>query len=155
MIQTTTRMKSTITIVGLVLVLLAGVATGYYFSTQPQPQQQDVVLATPTPDPMIIIDAPVSGATISSPLIVTGRARGNWYFEASFPVTLKGPGGVVLATVPAQAQGDWMTTDWVPFTATLVFVAPSPGSAGTLIFQKDNPSGEPQNDDSRSISIVF
>ena len=78
-----------------------------------------------TPDPMIVIDAPIPGATVTSPLTVTGRARGPWYFEASFPVILKGPGGAVLATVPAQAVGDWMTTDWVPFTATLVFTPPT------------------------------
>jgi len=147
-------MKATLTIFGLVLVLVAGLFIGYYAASR-RPSATGIVTPTPTVENMIILDAPKPGATVASPLKLTGRARGNWYFEASFPVTLKGPGGVVLATVPAQAQGDWMTTDWVPFTATLVFVAPSPGSAGTLIFQKDNPSGEPQNDDSRSISIVF
>lgn len=144
---------STRNLLGLAAVLLAGVVAGYFLAagnrSYPAPQP------TATPDPMIVIDAPQPGATVSSPLTVTGRARGPWYFEASFPVVLTGPGGAVLATVPAQAQGDWMTTDWVPFTATLVFTAPPPGSTGTLILRKDNPSGDPQRDDSRTLSVQF
>lgn len=145
-------MKSPLNVLVLVLVLVAGVAAGYFLATNGQKAGPD----TPPPvEDMIVIDAPVSGGQIASPLQVTGRARGNWYFEASFPVILKTSGGTVLATVPAQAQGDWMTTDWVPFTATLTFTPPAPGSTGVLILQKDNPSGEPQNDDSRTIPVVF
>jgi hypothetical protein len=138
----------------LAMGIIAGAVSGNFFSAD-RPSPDTNAPSVPTPDPMIAVDIPVPGAQISSPLQVTGRARGNWYFEASFPVILKGPGGVVLATVPAQAQGDWMTTDWVPFTATLVFTPPAPGSSGVLILQKDNPSGEPQFDDSRTIPVVF
>lgn len=53
---------------------------------------------------MIQVDAPVANATITSPLTITGKARGGWYFEASFPVELKNAGGTVIATGVAQAQ---------------------------------------------------
>lgn len=106
-------------------------------------------------DDLVVVDAPLPGATISSPLTVTGRARGNWYFEASFPVVLKTAGGAVLAQAPAQAQGDWMTTDWVPFSVTLTFPSQPSGLAGVLVLEKDNPSGLPQNDDVRTIDVVF
>ena len=66
---------------------------------------------------------------------------GNWYFEASFPVTLLDANGAVLARAPARAKGTWMTADYVGFTATLVFAAPAT-SEGELLLQNDNPSGE-------------
>lgn len=113
--------------------------------------------ATPLADNIIVIDQPLPGATVRSPLKVTGKARGNWFFEASFPVTLTNWDGLIIAQTPAQAQGDWMTTDWVPFTATLTFTEPvSPvSSRGFLILKKDNPSGLPANDDSREITVFF
>jgi hypothetical protein len=95
------------------------------------------------------------GDTIASPLTVNGRARGNWYFEASFPVRLKDQNGKELAVVPAQAQGEWMTTEFVPFSVTLMFTPPPPGTRGTLIFQKDNPSDLREFDDSLEFPIVF
>src|SRR6185436_520379 len=59
-----------------------------------------------------------AGDTVSSPLTVTGEARGNWYFEASFPAVLVDWDGKIIAQLPAQAQGDWMTQEFVPFSVT-------------------------------------
>lgn len=97
---------------------------------------------------------PRPNATIASPLTVRGAARGNWYFEASFPVELVDAEGNRLAQVPAQAQGEWMTTEFVPFTATLTFTAPT-SSTGTLLLHKDNPSGLPENEDVLRIPVRF
>ena len=76
-------------------------------------------------DDLIVLDSPLPGEVVASPLIVTGKARGTWYFEASFPVTLTDWDGRIIAEVPAQAQGEWMTTEYVPFVATLTFENPS------------------------------
>jgi len=95
-----------------------------------------------------------NGSVIKSPLEISGRARGNWYFEASFPIQLIGQNDQKLATTAAAAQGDWMTNDLVPFTATLNFEAPA-GDEGKLVFKKDNPSGLPQNDASFIVPIRF
>lgn len=103
---------------------------------------------------LIKVTDPRPNAIVTSPLTVRGVARGNWYFEASFPVELLDATGVRLAQVPAQAQGEWMTTDFVPFTATLTFTAPT-SSTGTLLLHKDNPSGLPQNDDALRIPVRF
>jgi len=111
--------------------------------------------ATPSSDDKIRLDSPLPGAYVSSPLTVTGQARGTWYFEASFPVELTDWDGKIIAQTPAQAQGDWMTTGWVPFQAMLTFPKQPPGSRGFLILKKDNPSGLPQNEDSREIMIYF
>ncbi len=105
--------------------------------------------------PLIEVDQPLPNSTVISPLTVTGRARGYWYFEASFPVVLKDSTNAVIAQGIAQAQGNWMTEDFVPFVVTLTFTQPPSGSTGTLILNKDNPSGEPQNDDSYSVPVIF
>ena len=104
---------------------------------------------------LITVDTPLKSSTVSSPLTITGQARGNWYFEASFPIELKDANGATIAQHYAQAQGDWMTTNFVPFTSTLTFPAQPAGSTGTLILHKDNPSGEPQFDNSVSIPVTF
>lgn len=96
---------------------------------------------------------PRVGATVSSPLVIKGEARG-WYFEGSFPVKIIGPDGKVLAQGPAQAQSDWMTSNWVPFEATLHFIANVSGE-GKLVLSADNPSGLPQYDASVEIPIRF
>ncbi len=97
---------------------------------------------------------PRPNATIASPLTVRGVARGTWYFEASFPVELVDLTGATVAQGIAQAQSEWMTQDFVPFTATLTFTAPT-SSTGTLWLRKDNPSGLPENDDALRIPVRF
>ena len=108
---------------------------------------------------LISVGAPLSGAAVASPLVVSGSARGNWYFEASFPVKLLDAAGAVIAQTPAQAHppagGDWMTTDFVPFSATLTFPAQPPGSRGMLVLHNDNPSGDPAHDRELDIPVVF
>lgn len=105
----------------------------------------------------ISVDLPTPGSLVKSPLTVSGKARGNWYFEASFPVELVDENGVTLAQIPAQAQGDWMTEDFVPFTATLTWESSSASTtrSGVLIFHRDNPSGMPEHDASISVPVIF
>ncbi len=103
---------------------------------------------------LIVVDSLEAGDTVASPLVVTGEARGNWYFEASFPVRLYDSANNLLTTGIAQAQSDWMTTNFVPFTVTLNFTAPTSGT-GTLVLQKDNPSGLPANDAQLVIPVAF
>ena len=107
-------------------------------------EKQNIIQVDNLPDNMLI----------QSPLTVTGKARGTWYFEASFPIELRDGNDVLLAQTPAQAQGDWMTINSVPFSATLTFTTPTT-TQGTLILRKDNPSGEPQDDDQLVIPVTF
>ena len=106
---------------------------------------------------MVRVSEPLLRAQVASPLTVRGIARGTWFFEASFPVVLVDWDGKILAEGVAQAQGDWMTEDFVPFAATLSFTLPAdiPYTRGTLILKKDNPSGLPENDDAFEIPVTF
>lgn len=141
-------------IAGIVLIFLpvnkAVAPTNGAGETTSTPEAQKASL-----DDLIVVDAPLINAAVSSPLAISGQARGNWYFEASFPVELKDASGNVLAQAPAQAQGDWMTTDFVPFALSLPFPAQTPGSHGTLVLHNDNPSGDPAKDKSVEIPVVF
>ncbi len=103
---------------------------------------------------MIRVTSPLPNASVRSPLTVTGEARGNWYFEASFPVKILDANGKVLAQHYAEAQGDWMTTEFVPFRSTITF-ASSTTPTGTLVLEKDNPSGLPEHADEIRIPISF
>ncbi len=96
-----------------------------------------------------------AGDTVTSPLRLTGEARGSWYFEASFPVRLLDAGGRELAAAPAQARGDWMTEAFVPFEAVLEFVPPASGTRGTLVLEKDNPSGLPEHAGEIRLPVTF
>ena len=100
----------------------------------------------------IVIDAPKEGATVTSPLTVIGKARGGWYFEASFPIRLLDALGNEIAVAPAQAQGEWMTEEFVPLIAELTFNVPS-AQYGKLILMKDNPSGLPENDEQIEVAV--
>jgi hypothetical protein len=101
----------------------------------------------------IMVELPFPGAVTGKEFTVTGKARGTWYFEASFPVVLIDPSGNVIATGIAQAEGDWMTENFVPFKATIqapsTFIGPA-----TLVLKKDNPSGLPEHDASISFPIT-
>jgi hypothetical protein len=106
-------------------------------------------------DDKISLFTPLANTVITNPLIIKGVARGPWFFEGSFPVFLTDWDGLIIAQGIATAEGDWMTTDFVPFTATLNFEKPSYGATGSLILKKDNPSGLPQYDDALEITVKF
>ena len=102
----------------------------------------------------IQVDLPFPGAVTGKSFTVTGKARGPWYFEASFPVEVRDANGTVLATTPAQAKGDWMTENFVPFEAKITVPESYIGPA-TLVLKRDNASGLPEHDASVSIPITI
>ena len=113
----------------------------------------DKIKPAEKPD-LIKVDSPLPNQEISSPLSVTGQARGYWFFEASFPVRLLDGNGKEIAIKPAEAQDDWMTEEFVHFKAVLEFKMPST-DFGTLILEKDNPSGLPEKADELRIPVRF
>ncbi len=106
---------------------------------------------------LIILDSPLPNSTVQNPIKISGRARGTWFFEASFPISVVNWDGLIIGEGIATAQGEWMTEQFVPFTATINYTLDpqSYSKNGALILQKDNPSGLPENDDALEIPIVF
>lgn len=103
---------------------------------------------------LIQVTSPTMNEQVDSPLIITGKARGTWYFEASFPIKIYDANNNLLGTTTAAAQSDWMTEDFVNFTASLNFTLPTT-TTGTIVLHNDNPSGLPQNDKSLTIPVTF
>jgi hypothetical protein len=103
---------------------------------------------------LIRISSPRPNDTIQSPIRITGEARGLWFFEASFPAKIYDANGKELGTAIVTATEDWMTEEFVPFEAMMEFKAPTTAT-GTLVLQKDNPSGLPENDDKLVVPVKF
>jgi immunoglobulin-like protein involved in spore germination len=104
---------------------------------------------------MVRVDTPEPGALISSPVTVTGRARGSWYFEAEFPVRLLGAQDKMIGTGVARAKGDWMTKEYVPFEVSITFHPAAEDSTGTLVFEKSNPSGAAEHASEVRVPVRF
>lgn len=103
---------------------------------------------------LIRVSQPRPNAVVASPLTIRGEARGFWFFEASFPIQILDESGAVIAESFVQATDEWMTTEFVPFEATITFNKPT-SLKGSLVLKKDNPSGLPENGDELIIPIVF
>lgn len=96
---------------------------------------------------LIVVTSPVPGENVGDPLEVSGQARGYWYFEASAPVVVTNWDGLIIGEGYITADGDWMTEDFVPFSGTIDYELPanSYSATGTIIFERANPSGLPEN----------
>jgi hypothetical protein len=106
---------------------------------------------------LIRVETPHPNKVIKSPLKILGEARGNWFFEASFPIVLVDQDRRTIAEGIATAQSDWMTTEFVPFEAELTFVIDEvmSGKKGTLYLHKDNPSGLSEYNDLLEIPVIW
>lgn len=135
------------------------IANGQHFMEEVDPEGENY-------KDLITVYSPSPGEIITSPLVVRGEARGNWYFEATFPVILTNWDGLIIAEGYAEAilnpddpNSTWMTEEYVPFEAQLEFDNPSWeeefSKRGSLILQKSNPSDLPENDDSFEFEVRF
>jgi len=104
---------------------------------------------------LIQVENLVANQVIQSPFTLTGQARGTWYFEASFPVTLVDLAGNTIVKTFAQAKGEWMTEDFVPFSSVLNFDITTTTQQAILILHNDNISGLSENDKEIRIPVTL
>jgi len=103
---------------------------------------------------LILVDNPRPNQAVKSPLLISGKARGQWFFEASAPVRILDGDGNVLAEKFIEAKGEWKTEDFVDFEGEITFN--SAGAVkGALVLQNDNPSGLPENTRELRIPVQF
>ncbi len=98
---------------------------------------------------------PAPNGSVSDPLVLSGEARGTMFFEATFPFVLLDGVGTKVAEGHVQANGEWMTEDFVPFSAVIPWTTKPRTSGGTLILKRDNPSGLPENDREAYVAVRF
>ena len=94
----------------------------------------------------ISISYPKENNEVTNPIKITGKARGNWFFEAQFPVKLMDSDGNIIASTSARAESDWMTTDYVNFSAEISYPKSTTTQRAILVLSKDNPSDDPKFD---------
>jgi|SRR3989338_6984817 len=139
----------------LTLIALLVIAGLWSFAKRPVSKTGNPVNdEEPAGNDKIKVFYPLPNGMVSSPLVVRGEARGIWYFEASFPARLEDGNGKVLVQHYAQAEGDWMTENFVRYKSTLVFSKPTTAT-GTLVLEKDNPSGDPARAEELRIPVRF
>lgn len=128
-------------------------------STSDQLDSRPVSYTPDAAEDLITVATPTPEQVISSPLEITGQARGQWLFEADAPVVLTDWDGRIIAEGAVTAESSWMTEEFVPFSGTLEFSSPEntgPQSVrGSLIIQRANPSGQPENDMAVEIPVRF
>jgi hypothetical protein len=139
----------------VVLSIIVVAIMALFFSFMKPTEETDQKIIYPSKDDLITVQSLTNNEGIISPLTIHGKARGNWYFEGTFPVVLTDWDGKIIAETYATAQGEWMTEEYVPFIATIEFKKPEYVGSGYLIFKKDNPSGLRENDNALEIPIVF
>lgn len=151
----------------IIILLLIALSAGAYYAfrggNEPAPvgnneEQNGTPISgattTPATHPNIRVTYPQPNALVGKTFTITGEAR-KWYFEGSFPVEVIDANGRRLAQGIAQAQGEWMTTNFVPFKAPITLSATPATQTGTIILRNDNPSGLPQYDEEFRVPIRF
>lgn len=102
----------------------------------------------------VVVMSPDLSKPLKSPVTLRGKVSGLFFSEGVFPVVLRDSRGQEIARTLAHADGEWMTEDDVSFTAELSFTSVS-GLAANLVFEKDNSSGLPENDLSRTFDVTL
>lgn len=122
-------------------------ATSTYIASLPKP-------ATSSQESFVVVTSVLPNQIIESPLTITGKARGFWYFEGSFPLELVDASGKQISLKPVMAKGEWMTSEYVPFDMQFTFPDTN-ATSGVLIFHKDNAQGGVEKDDAVRIPVKF
>ena len=142
-------MKILIKILIAVAFLLLAVYVFKTFNNTEEPAS--VITYKNSSSDLIQVESPTPDSIVGKEFKIIGKARGYWFFEASFPIELQTLDGNILGGGIATAEGEWMTEDFVNFSAEIQTPSAFTGPA-ILILKKDNPSGLLEND--ASISFV-
>ena len=117
--------------------------------------ENSLINSSSTLDLPIVVNNIVDNQEVLNPLKIVGKAKGNWFFEATFPIDLVDTDGNILASTVATAEGDWMTADFVNFSATLDYSKATNTRRAIIVLNKDNPSGNPDLDQSIFIPVIL
>ncbi len=101
----------------------------------------------------IQVTQPEPEIQISSPVTISGMAPGTWFFEGGLNITLHEIDGTEIGSTNATSSESWMTTEMIPFAATLEFETEQ--NVGYLQINKANPSGLPENEQTLYWPVTF
>lgn len=124
--------------------MLATVAAGVWYLGVHRANKEfveDVKDMISTDSIKVFYPTPNAEVDPAKPLVVSGEARGAWYFEASFPMRVEDANGKTIAQSHVEAQSDWMTEEFVPFEGKIIFSETPATQTGALVLEEDDPSG--------------
>lgn len=118
------------------------------------PSPQPTTGATPNAN-IPIVTNPSANSKVTSPLVVQGIVPPGWMFEGVFPIKLVDSNNklIVQGQATEEVPGSWQSNVPVNFTATLKFSTSA--KSGFIILENDNPSGDPNKDQSFSVPVSF
>jgi len=98
---------------------------------------------------------PTTDSKVVSPLTVRGVVPTGWMFEGNVPVKLLDDKRNVITQAPGTevSPGAWMDEEPDEFISKLTFTTTAKN--GYLVVAKDNPSGNPENDEVYEIPVSF
>jgi Immunoglobulin-like domain of bacterial spore germination len=112
-------------------------------------------LGTQADPNQIHVVAPSAGDVVSSPIEVSGQALGNWFFEAQAPVSVLDLNGALLGRGTIRTSDDWSSGELVNFSGSINFTLTTGSTAGVLLLENDNPSGQASTSRYLAVPIVF
>src|SRR5690606_12199550 len=128
-------------LLALIVLIVITFALLFFFQNKEESSQttpeESIITEEVVEHELITIEYPIPNQQITSPLLIRGEARGFWFFEADAPAILADENGNIIAQGHIQAQGDWMTEDFVFFEGKIIFETEI--DEGTLILEKANP----------------
>jgi hypothetical protein len=127
----------------ILLVMLSGYATyGLFnlFTAKPKEEVKPVKTYVELPS-LVTVSDPVKNSVIGDMLDLKGEARGYWYFEGQFPVSVIDDTGYIVAQGTAKALGDWKTTSMVPFESHIDVTSSARSETGIIKIIRDEQKG--------------
>ncbi|HPC57229.1 MAG TPA: Gmad2 immunoglobulin-like domain-containing protein [Caldisericia bacterium] len=141
-------MKHTnIVIVILIIIIISILALNFY-------QRYSITKKINDAKDLIVIESPEPYEKVQNPIHIKGKARGNFFFEATFPIRIEDENGNILTTGYVETKEDWMTDNFVSFETYLNF-SKNDVKNGFIVFEKANPSGLEENKFEVKIPVYF
>jgi hypothetical protein len=148
-------MKKLAIFLGVVIFTLLGILLFVKPAKSPTTGNSPILAEAISPDGRLHVVLPRVDDVVISPLVASGTVTGGgWFFEASFPIKVLDADGRVLGKGVVKAGGDWMSAGEVPFSANITFTKPK-YATGTVVFSRDNPSGDPKNAEELHVPVRF
>jgi len=117
--------------------------------------RKEVVAPTTLTELPIQVAFPKDNQDVRSPIKISGKARGSWFFEGSFPIDLVDASGNIIGQGIATSTSDWMTEDFIDFSSEISYTRPTSTARALLVLKKDNPSDNPDLDQSIFIPVIL
>ena len=136
------------------LVLILGLLIILIIYNKKNKFSQDIVQNISQNSSDILIFSPKENQKIKSPLLIQGKAKGNWFFESEFTSELYDDENNLLGSAILKAKDNWMTENFVPFEGELDFKQPKT-RGGKLLFLSANPSGIAEHQKVYSVPVKF